>query len=153
MSRFPLLLRLLLCVCLVLNGPATLAAAPMPHGHDAMPMHPHAAAGMADDADCGQAAAPMAMPQVLHDHAMHDAAPHASAPMDGHDCCGHGSPSHPDGDRCPHPCHAVGAGAAVLPALPMLAALRPLPARFASIDVAPASPPRVPLHRPPISPA
>lgn len=138
MSRLPLLLRLLLCVCLVLNGPATLAAAPMPHGHDA---------------DCGQAAATMAMPHVLHDHAMHDAEPHASAPMDGHDCCGHGGPSHPDGDRCPHPCHAVGAGAAVLPALPMLAALRPLPARFAIVDVAPASPPRVPLHRPPISPA
>lgn len=145
MSRLPLLLRLLLCVCLVLNGPATLAAAPMQHGDDAMSAHPHTAA-VADDADCGQAAASMAMR-----HAMHDTMRHASMPMAGHDCCDHGLPSHPDGDRCPHPCHAVGASAALLPALPVLPALRPLPARFASVDAAPASPPRVPLHRPPIS--
>lgn len=146
MSRFPLLLRLLLCVCLVLNGPATLAAAPMPHDHAAMPMPLHAAAGMGGDADCGQATASLARQH----HAMPGAARHAAAPMDGHDCCGHSSPAHPDGDHCPHPCHAVGA-AAVLPALPVSVALRPLPARFAIVDAAPASPPRMPLHRPPIS--
>jgi hypothetical protein len=148
MSPLPLLLRLLLCVCLVLNGPATLAAAPMPHGHDAMPARPHASASVTDDAGCAQAATPMAVP-----HATHDAMRHAAAPMASHDCCDHGRPSHPGGDRCPHPCHAVGASAAVLPALPTLAALRPLPARFASVHAAPASLPHVPLHRPPISPA
>jgi hypothetical protein len=84
-------------------------------------------------------------------HATHDAMRHAAAPMASHDCCDHGRPSHPGGDRCPHPCHAVGASAAVLPALPTLAALRPLPARFASVHAAPASLPHVPLHRPPIS--
>ncbi len=143
MSPFPLLLRLLLCVCLVLNGPAALAAAPMPG--DAMPAHAHGMAALDEDADCGHAPAAMPMP-------MHHAAGTAMAGH-GHDCCDPGQPPHPDGLHCPHPCHAVGASVAVLPALPVLATMRPLPTRFASVHAASASPPRVPLHRPPIASA
>ncbi|WP_066093590.1 CopL family metal-binding regulatory protein [Xanthomonas massiliensis] len=145
MSPFPLLLRLLLCLCLVLNGPAALAAAPMPG--DAMPAHAHGMAALDEDADCGHAPAAMPMPMPMHHAAGTAMAGH------GHDCCDPGQPPHPDGLHCPHPCHAVGASVAVLPALPVLAAMRPLPTRFASVHAASASPPRVPLHRPPIASA